>query len=210
MFPQHDLIALYCCAIPQSAWPVLTARFTHEFTMLLNVHVMERRSSAGGTDEMDYRSWWLHYYRLAGFQDAHWLSSDAQNRLFGTPSCDEDGGPQERAEFEAARARGSALVNAFEAQQSQQQQPVTPIASVTPVAPVSPSVFAEFNASLDNALSSAYHREIRRVHFEHLPEIIGLHQQVPIQMATHDEAFDLVEEEIIHGEAAPAGLSFDS
>lgn len=71
MLTQHDLIALYCCVIPQDVWPALTARFKHDFTLLLNISETARRSSAGMAAEVDYRSWWLHYYRLAGFQDVN-------------------------------------------------------------------------------------------------------------------------------------------
>ncbi|KAL9489668.1 hypothetical protein ACSS6W_001945 [Trichoderma asperelloides] len=199
MLTQHDLIALYCCIIPQDIWPTLTARFKQEFTMLLDISATARRNSAGVTANADYRSWWHHYYRLAGFRDASWLSPDAQNRLFEPLGRDGNDASRERAEFEAARARGSALVNALEAQQAQ-QQPVTPASLGIP------SVVEEVDAGFENNPPSAHRRENRRVHFAQLPEIIRFSRQhSDIQTSAPDTALDPAEEEAIHAEAARAG-----
>ncbi|KAL9487961.1 hypothetical protein ACSS6W_000238 [Trichoderma asperelloides] len=53
-----------------------------EFTMLLDISATARRNSTGVTANAGYRSWWHHYYRLAGFRDASWLNRGARNRLF--------------------------------------------------------------------------------------------------------------------------------
>lgn len=203
MVTPHDLIALYGSVIPQELWPTLTACFKHEFTLLLNISASARRNSAGVAAEVDYRRWWLHYYRLAGFRDASWLSLDAQNRLFEPLNPDEAKSPQERAEFEAARARGSALVNAFEAHQSQEQQPVTLVTLVTPATPDAPSV-EELDAAFENAPSSEHRHETRRVHFAQFSQVIRFPRQFDqIQTTAHDAPLDSGEEETFHGEAAP-------
>lgn len=211
MLTQHDMIALYCCVIPQDLWPALTARFERDFILLLNVSAAVRRNSAGVASGVDYRRWWLHYYRLAGYRDASWLSPDARHRLFAPLNSDENKSPQERTEFEAARARGSALVNAFEAQQAQEQQPVTSTTPITPVTPGTADNTADISSGeeVDDALehlpSPSHHQETRRVRFAELPQVIRFPLQTErIQMNGHDAALDSPEEETFHGEAARA------
>jgi hypothetical protein len=213
---QHDLIAIYCCVIPQDLWPALTALFKHDFTLLLNVSASARRNSAGVASAVGYRRWWRHYYRLAGFRDASWLSPEAQDRLFGPLDPDEDKSPQERAEFEAARARGSALVNAFEAQQAQEEQPGTPVTQDTPVTPSSPATpdtpvtpatltIEESDATVENPPMSQHRQRTRRVHFAQSPQIISYPSQMErIQLTAHDATLDSTEVEAFHGEASRA------
>ncbi|UKZ58884.1 uncharacterized protein TrAtP1_000206 [Trichoderma atroviride] len=204
MLSEHDMIALYCCVIPQDIWPALTARFKPEFILLLNVFAAARRNSAGVASGVDYRRWWLHYYRLAGYRDASWLSPDAQYRLFAPLNPDEDKNTQERADFEAVRARGSALVNAFEAQQAQEQQPVTPVALFTPTAPDTSSG-EEFDDALEYLPSSEHPQETRRVRFAEFPQVIRFPPQIEsVQMTGQDAVLDSSEEETCHEEAARA------
>ncbi|PTB44824.1 hypothetical protein M441DRAFT_64505 [Trichoderma asperellum CBS 433.97] len=54
----------------------------YEFSMLLDVSATACRNAAGVAAKADYRSWWHHYYRLAGFRDASWLNRGVRNRLF--------------------------------------------------------------------------------------------------------------------------------
>ncbi|PON25809.1 hypothetical protein TGAM01_v205246 [Trichoderma gamsii] len=208
MLANHDMIALYCCVIPQDLWPELTARFKNEFILLLHVSAAARRNSAGVASGVDYRRWWLHYYRLAGYQDASWLSPDAQHRLFAPLNPDEDKSPQERAEFAAARARGSALVNAFEAQQAQEQQPVTPVTPVTTATPVTPVITVtpvttatpvtavtsvipdtssreEFEDAPEYLPSATHHQETRRVRFAESPQVIIYTPQIELSETRH-------------------------
>ncbi|KAM0464993.1 hypothetical protein ACHAPV_001985 [Trichoderma viride] len=204
MLNEHDMIALYCCVIPQDLWPTLTARFKSDFMLLLNASASVRRNSAGVASAVDYRRWWLHYYRLAGYRDASWLSPDAHHRLFAPLNPDEDKRPRERAEFEAARAHRSALVNAFEAQQAQEQQPVTPVTPFTPLAPDTSSS-EEFDDALEYLPSSEHRQEPRRVRFAEFPRVIRFPPQIElVQMTGHDAALDSPEEDTFHEEAARA------
>ncbi|KAL7921780.1 hypothetical protein ACQKWADRAFT_327393 [Trichoderma austrokoningii] len=221
MLTQHDLIALYCCIIPQDLWPVLTARFDSEFTLLLHVSASARRGLAGVASGVDYRRWWLHYYRLAGFEDANWLSPEAHNHLFAPPNPeddpDEDKSPQERAEFEATRARGNALVNAFEAQQAQQiqEQPVTPDDPVTLAAPVTPTTSdipatsntqpVEVNDAPEHLPPPRSRPQTRRVRFAPSPQVIALSPQMDqVPMTAHDAAVDSTDTVPYYGEASRA------
>ncbi|KAL7966537.1 hypothetical protein HDV63DRAFT_397132 [Trichoderma sp. SZMC 28014] len=218
MLTEHDMIALYCCVIPEGLWPALTARFNRGFVHLLNVSAAARRNSAGVASGVDYRRWWLHYYHLAGYRDASWLSLDAQHRLFAPQTSDENKSSQERAEFEAARARGNALVNAFEVQQAQEQPPVTsttpvtPVTPVIPVTPVTPVTPGTANTSSseesDNALqhpTPRRHQETRRVRFAESTQVMIISPQTErIQMNGHDSIVDSLEQEVFHGEASRA------
>ncbi|KAK1245458.1 hypothetical protein MKX08_005087 [Trichoderma sp. CBMAI-0020] len=207
MLTEHDMIALYCCVIPQDLWPVLTARFKPGFILFLNVSALARRNSAGVVSGVDYRRWWLHYYRLAGYRDASWLSPDAQHRLFAPLNSDEIKSLQERAEFEAARARGRAAVNALEAQRAQEQQPVTTVTPFTPFTPIAPdtSFGEEFDDALEYLHSSEHPRETRRVRFAEFPQVIRFPPQIErVQITSQDAALDSTEEEAFHGEAAHA------
>lgn len=223
MLPQHDLIALYCCIIPQNLWPALTARFESEFTLLLHVSASARRSSAGVASAVDYRRWWLHYYRLAGFEDARWLSPEAHNRLFAPRNPDEnnpdeDKSSQERSAFAAARARGSAVVNAFEAEQArhtQEQQPVTPTSPTSPnpvttsttdvTATSSTQPVEEANNALENLPPPRRRPEARRVRFAPSPQVIILSPRInQVPMTAGDAALDSPEDDDSHGEAARA------
>ncbi|KAM0257319.1 hypothetical protein ACHAQJ_004406 [Trichoderma viride] len=211
---QHDLTALYRSVIPQDMWPALTAHFKPEFMALLEVSAAVRANSA----ETGFQDWWLRFYRLAGYLEANWLSPDAANRLFGPLHQDENGDSlpvQERAEFEAARARGNALMNAFEAQQGQEQPlipttsnvPTTLTAPTTPTTPTTPSVAEEENIydASPRGSPSRRHSVGRRVRFAQLPEIITPpHERRLSQMTAHSATVNSSEETAFHGEAAPA------
>jgi hypothetical protein len=229
---QHDLIALYRSIIPQDIWPELTAHFKVEFTTLLEVSAAFRANSA----EVGFQDWWLRFYRLAGYLEANWLSPDAANRLFGPIHRDGNGDSlpvHERAEFEAARARGSALMNAFEAQQAQEQAaapttsaasnisvflntssvpttaavPATQAVPATPATPTNPSATEEVDIYDATPRSSPSSRRSgsRRVRFAQHPEIITPpHERYMSEMNAHSAVTNQPEELGYDGEAAPA------
>ncbi|KAL7792168.1 hypothetical protein V8C37DRAFT_410127 [Trichoderma ceciliae] len=196
---QGDLIALYASVIPQDIWPALTANFKHEFAMLIDVSAAVRTNPA----EVSFRNWWLRFFRLAGYLEANWLSAEAADRLFGSIHEDEEGNTipvQNRAEFEAARARGNALMAAFEARQEQEP----------PTGPTTPADVEEadiYGASPRRSPLTRRrgNRSGNRVRFSHPPEIITPpHQGSQSQMSVLSVAPHANGGTEVQGDVAPA------
>ncbi|PTB79036.1 hypothetical protein M440DRAFT_1468032 [Trichoderma longibrachiatum ATCC 18648] len=121
---QGDLVSLYTVMIHPSLWADLGEQFDPLFQELVDAELERRMSS----DQSAFQSWFLRFFRLAGFSDFGWLSREAADRFFGPLHLDDDGNPvplQFRTEFAASRARADALINEYQVRQDQ-GQPVVP------------------------------------------------------------------------------------
>ncbi|KAL7944234.1 hypothetical protein V8C42DRAFT_358447 [Trichoderma barbatum] len=119
---QGDLVSLYAIVVPEDLWTALNAHFTYDFRMQIDIAAASRT----GSDEVNFQNWWLRFFRLAGYTEASWLTTEAADRTFGPMHEDGDGQPipmQDGREFAAARARSNALVNELEVRLDQEPTP---------------------------------------------------------------------------------------
>ncbi|KAK5996678.1 hypothetical protein PT974_02018 [Cladobotryum mycophilum] len=108
-----ELISLYATTIPHDMWPALTTNFDGEFTSVMDVTASIRQFPA----EDSFEDWWFRFFRMAGYLDYDWFDPLVMERYF-LQNDDEHPVPEHtREEFEAARARGNALVDTYDARQ---------------------------------------------------------------------------------------------